>query len=210
MRFPVSLNPAVLRRALRRRRRLLAGIAILAFVLALASSVLSSVLPSTAVVVVTEDLPAGTQLSRANAEVRTVPLSAVRNSSATLNIENWENEVLATSVPAGAWLRPSDIDSGPDALTPDGFALASVPVSSYLLPHLHQGTQVSITFSTPYAAEPSILEAEVYSVPEADADTFSPASAGNTPYVLVMVPEHALPNMASATFEGWVYLAVID
>lgn len=201
---------APLRRELRRRRRMLA---LLALVLALAS-VLPSFAPAAAhtvpVVVAGQDIAAGHLISADDLRTIDVPRDAVPQ-GAPSSPDAVAGQRSATDLPAGVIVLDAAIRDAADPLLAPGRAVISVPVDPLLLPQITPGSDVLLVISSADRGGSSQVRAVVADVGDSAGQTAS-GGLGNDPAsmnILVSADDKDAAAIAYATREGWVVVTKV-
>ncbi|MDO5662876.1 MAG: SAF domain-containing protein [Brachybacterium sp.] len=200
---------AAWRRAVRRRRRPLALLGILALLTASIPALISTAPPTVPVLVASGDLKAGHALTSADLTHVEIAEDLVPPAAHDPG-EDADGRVLAAAVPEGAVLMSGHLS--PDG-TParDGTRSAVlIPVAAPLAAHLAPGSLVDVITRTPENPGSVTVRAEVLTIEESGTD--QPAFAGNgvagTVPVMVLVEPARASDIADATFAGSVFLAL--
>ena len=197
------------RRALRRRRRLLA-VLVSALLIASAIPQLVPLLPrSHAVVVADGDLPAGTELTAA--DLRQVHVAAALvPEDAPATTQDLLGQRTAVPVSDGTPLLPGLFEAHGTPEMPDGSALIAVPLQAVLVPHLQSGAEVEIIASVAGEPAPKRITAQVMEISETGAaGTLGLGGGEGGAVVLVSLPPARAADVAQAMSEGWITIAAI-
>lgn len=197
------------RRALRRRRRLLALLALAVAITAVLPSVLPPSIQGVQVIVADEDLPVGTVLGPQH--LRTVRTAAdLVPAEAATSAERVLGRALTHPVPAGTpLLDPFLAGDGPPAL-PEGAVLMVVPVPDLLAPHLRPGTTIELLPIDPALDSPLAIAAQVIDAAPTAASTAALGGAGTgSTQILVAVDRSRSGELAHALGAGAVMVSVI-
>ena len=197
------------RRALRRRRRVLAALVLAAIAATLLPTLLPPSVHGVEALVVTEDLPAGTELLPEH--LRTV---RVAEELVPAEAPNAPEEVLGSAtahpLPAGTPLLPTMLAGHEETMLPKGTALMAVPVSEVLLPHLAPGSRVELFPMDPTAGARAGITAQVVEgVPHESSAVALGGSPGASPEILVAVPRAHAGELAHALSASAVAVSVI-
>lgn len=198
------------RRALRRRRRTLALLLVAALIALVAPSLAPASARTLEVVVAGRDLVPGTVLEAA--DLRTVDVAAdLAPTAGHGDPDELVGRALRTRVPSGSPVLAADVSGGPAASPDPGQAAVVVPVDRVLVSRLESGTAVDVVFSTADPAAPRRVRAHVLSVDMSaggggDRD---PMSSDAPVPVVVSVGRADAPDIAFATHEGWVWVAIL-
>lgn len=197
------------RRALRRRRRLLALLALAVAV----TAVLPSLLPPSArgvqVIVADEDLPAGTVLGPEH--LRTVRTAEqLLPAEAPTAAEHVLGRATTHPVPAGAPLLDVFLSGEGQPSLPEGAVLMVVPIPDLLAPHLSPGTRVELLPADPALDSPGAITAQVVEAAPTTPSTVGLGGAGSgSTQILVAVDRASSGELAHALGAGTVMVAVI-
>lgn len=197
------------RRALRRRRRLLALLALAVAVAALLPSVLPPSVRGTDVVVAREQLPAGTEL--APEHLRTVRIAdQLVPDGAPASSQELLGRTTVIPLGAGAPLLPPVLAGPQSVTTPAGSVLMVVPVAEVLLPHLRPGIELELLLPDPVSGSIGRVPAQVIEVTDGDQGPDALGSgAPGTMAVLVAVERPRAGELAHALGAATVEVAVI-
>ena len=197
------------RRALRRRRRLLAVLALAA----LTASLLPSLLPPSSrgveIVVADAELTPGTALSRA--DLRTARIAPeLLPEGAAQQIEDVVGQTARLPIEPGTPLLPGLLEDPAAPALPSGSALMAVPVPRALVAHLQPGTELMLLVTDPSQPSGTAVSAQVVDVvvPENGESTLGGGSAA-TAEVLVAVEAARAGEVANALGLGVVTVSVI-
>lgn len=201
-----------LRRALRRRRRLL--IALLAAVLAtICLTSLAPASPATVTVVTaSRSLPVGQVLGAedltASSQARElVPADAFTDVSEAVGQRTW------LPVAAGAALTPAQLEGPPQEGALAGKDRLLVGADSQLVSRLSPGDRITLVISSTDPSGTASIPAVVAQIPEAaegSALTGSVVAGGQDQRpILVAVAPSETSDIAYATREGWVVIAMV-
>lgn len=197
------------RRALRRRRRLLALLALAVAVTAVLPSFLPPSIQGVQVIAADEDLPTGTVLGPEHLRtVRTAVQLAPAEAPSTA--EQVLGRTTTHPVPAGTPLLDPFLSGDGQLDLPEGAALMVVPVPDLLAPHLSPGTDIELLTvgPSPDAVE-SITGQVVHAAPTApSAVDLSGGGTGST-QILVAVDRSRSGELAHALGAGAVMVSVI-
>ena len=197
------------RRALRRRRRLLAGLAVAALV----AAVLPSMLPPSArgveVVVTDVALEAGTVLTASH--LRTVRVAEdLVPAGAAHEVDGVLGRAVRVPLDAGAPVLPGVLESPDAAEVPEGSVLMAVPVPEALVPHLRPGTAIELLPTDPVLLGGSGVRARVLEVVPSRGGTSALAgTAAGTAEALVTIERSRAGEVAHALGMGAVVVTVI-
>ena len=194
-----------LRRELRRRRRLLAGLLACLLISSVLPAVARAVGPGEPVTVAATDLPVGTEITAEHLATVMLPPSSLRGDP-PLPEDELLGRTLTSPVAEGAWLRNSDLGSGDDRI-PAGSAAVSVPADAALAELLSPGDTVSVTISTTDSLSGQTISGSVLAVPASESGTFT--SNDEMSIVVLTIPEKHVADLARARYEGWVHVALM-
>lgn len=197
------------RRALRRRRRLLALLALAVAVAALLPSVLPPSVRGTEVVVAREQIPAGTEL--APEHLRTVRIAdQLVPEDAPTGTQDLLGRTTAVPLVPGAPVLPAVLAGPQSVAVPAGSVLMVVPVAEVLLPHLRPGIELELLLPDPVSGHIGRVPAQVIEVAEDAQETDALGSgAAGTMAVLVAVERARAGELAHALGAATVEVAVI-
>lgn len=197
------------RRALRRRRRLLALLALAVAVAALLPSVLPPSVRGTEVVVAREQIPAGTEL--APEHLRTVRIAdQLVPEDAPTGTQDLLGRTTAVPLVPGAPVLPAVLAGPQSVAVPAGSVLMVVPVAEVLLPHLRPGIELELLLPDPVSGHIGRVPAQVIEVAEDSQETDALGSgAAGTMAVLVAVERARAGELAHALGAATVEVAVI-
>lgn len=197
------------RRALRRRRRLLAVLAFAVAVTAVLPSLLPPSLQGVAVIVADDDLPAGTVLGPDH-------LRAVRTAAQLLPAdaptapEQVLGRTTTSPVTAGTPLLDVLLSGDGPTVIPEGAVLMAVPVPELLAPHLNPGTRIELLPTDAFSETHGGITAQVVEAAAADSATVGLGSAGaGSTQILVAVDRSRSGELAHALAAGTVTVAMI-
>ncbi|ASK66816.1 hypothetical protein CFK39_14485 [Brachybacterium avium] len=173
------------RRALRRRRRTLSVLAVMALTAALLPSLLPPSSRGVEVVVLDEELATGTVVTSAHLSTARIAEDLVP-ADAALDVEQVLGRTTRIPLSAGTPLLPGMLEASGTAAVPEGFVLMTVPVPRALVPHLPPGTRIELLPVGPTVD------------PTADPTAFS--SSGIAARVLeVVAPDPGVPALGSGS-----------
>ncbi|WP_345078332.1 SAF domain-containing protein [Brachybacterium paraconglomeratum] len=197
------------RRVLRRRRRLLAVLALAVAVTAVLPSFLPPSAQGVRVIVANEDLPVGTVLGPEH--LRTVRTAVqLVPAEAPTKAEDVLGRTTALPVPAGTPLLDPYLSADGQPALPKGAVLMVVPVPDLLAPHLSPGTDIELLVaSTSQDARKSIAAQVVRSVPTTAPDAALSGSGTGSSQILVAVGRSRAGELAHALGAGTLMVAVI-
>lgn len=200
---------AGLRRALRRRRR---ALALLALLLA-GAAILPSFAPAPArtapVVVAARDLPTGHLVVESDLRTVEVPVP-LRPSGALASVDSAAGHRLAAPIPDGGALTGARLRDGADPSVAPGHALLAVPVDTPLVRHITVGSDVELVVPSLDPQSPRKIPATVVETGDSAGDTAFQGAAGmgadgaSQAMIVVAVDASDAPAIAHATREGWV------
>lgn len=201
----LSLLRPRLRRALRRRRRALALLAVLAAAMTVLPAFLPPHAESVRVVVAARDLEAGALLGTGDLTTTDVaaalaPAGGVRDPSAAVGHR------LASALPRGMALTATQLRASDDPGLAPGRAVVAVPVDQALVPYLTAGSAVRVVTAAPDQPEARIVPGTVVDPGESAGQTAGSLrpGGGGTPVAVIAVPTADVATIAYATREGWV------
>lgn len=184
----------------------------LLLLLAVAALVLPAFAPASShtvpVVTAARDLPAGHVLGPGDLEVADVAAELAPD-AALAEPASAQGRRLTTAVPAGAAVAASSLRDADDPGTPAGLDVIAVPVDTSLVPYLTAGSRVRVLAST---ADPGVtrsLSATVVEDAEAEGSIAPGGDPGGTTTALLAVEPADSAEVAQATREGWVVVAVV-
>ena len=195
------------RRALRRRRRTLAALALAVLLVALLPSLLPPSRQGVELVIAREDLAAGTVVAPEHLRTIRVAAELVPPHTPT-SPEEVLGRTLSRPLGAGAPFHPGTLDTPGTGPLPAGTVLMAVPVPEALAPHLAPGTRIELLSTDPtvHAAVP----AQVVELPTTDTTAASlGAAAPSTVPVLVVVDRTRSREVAHALGAGTIMISVI-
>ena len=197
------------RRALRRRRRLLA-LLVSALLIASAIPQLVPLLPrSLAVVVADGDLPAGTELTAADLRQVHVAAALVPEDAASTP-QDLLGQRTAVPVSDGTPLLPGLFEAAGTPEVPDGSALIAVPIQAVLVPHLQSGTEIEIIASVAGDPAPQRISAQIMEISETGTGgTLGLGGGDGEAVALVSLAPARAADVARAMSEGWITIAAI-
>ncbi|ATG52333.1 hypothetical protein CFK38_12995 [Brachybacterium vulturis] len=197
------------RRALRRRRRLLAALAVAALVAALLPALLPPSARGVDVVIADAALAPGTVLAPSHLSTTRIAEELVPPGAA-LEVDAVRGRTLRIPLDAGALLLPGMLVAAGAPAIPEGSVLMAVPVPAVLVPHLPPGAGVELLSTDPTLFGSSGIDARVLEVPEsaAPAPVLGAGSTG-TAEVLVIVAQERAREVAHALGVGAVVVTVI-
>lgn len=197
------------RRALRRRRRLLALLTTALLATALLPLVLPPSVQGSEVLVSAVELPAGTVLAAEHLEVRRVAAELVPV-GARADPEELLGRRTALGLPPGTPLLPGMLEGSRTAVVPDGTALMAVPVPPVLTARLGPGTRIEILAGDPLTGERTSIPARVVELSSVESGGALPGgSTGDDQEVLVAVPIGRTGDLAHAVGQGAVAIAIL-
>lgn len=197
---------AGIRRALRRRRRALAMLALLLAAMALLPSLAPAEARTAPVVVAARDLPTGHELVEGDLRMVDVPavLLPVR---ALASDEEAVGRRLAAPLPEGSALTSTQLRDGAVALSADQ-ALLAIPIDTALVRHLTPGSRIDLVVPGTDAATPRTIGATAVEIDETAGESAFPETSGAggsaSTVIVVAVEREDAPAIAHATREGWV------
>lgn len=197
------------RRALRRRRRLLALLALAVAVTAVLPSLLPPSVQGVPVIVADDDLPAGTVLGPEH--LRTVRTAAqLLPPEAPTTAEHVLGRATAHPVRAGTPLLDVLLSGEGQPSFPEGAVLMVVPIPDLLAAHLGPGTRIELLLADPTLDSPRGITAQVV---DAGPTAASPAGLGGagtgSNQILVAVDRSRSGELAHALGTGTVMVSVI-
>ncbi|MGP9537428.1 SAF domain-containing protein [Brachybacterium sp. AOP43-C2-M15] len=197
------------RRALRRRRRLLALLALALATAAMLPSLLPPSVRGVEVVVVREPIPAGTEL--APEHLRSVRVAAeLVPDDAAVAPEDLLGRTTALPLTAGTPLLPGMLEGTADMAVPDGAVLMVVPVPDVLAPQLRPGRDLELLAPDPMTGGSGRVAAQLIALaddPEASG-ALGTAAPGTVP-ALVAVDRSRAGEVAHALGAASLVVAVI-
>lgn len=197
------------RRALRRRRRLLAVLVAALLIASVIPQLVPLVPRSQAVMVADGDLPAGAELTAADLRQVHVAAALVPEDAAT-TAQDLLGRRTAVPVSDGTPLMPGLFETHGTPEVPDGSAVIAVPAEAVLLPHLQPGAEVEIIASRTGSPAPQQITAQVMEISEAGTDgALGIGGSEGGALVLVSLPPARAAEVAHAMSEGWITLAAI-
>lgn len=196
------------RRALRRRRRLLAFLAVAVLTVALLPAVLPPSTRGADVLVADVAIPAGTVLEAEH--LRTVHVSGqLLPEGAVSAADQVQGRTARVDITPGTPLLPDLLTSEDGPAVPEGTVLMALPVPDSLHAHLRPGTGIELIPADPAQPARSAIVAEVIEiVPSSDTagGLGAPASAAEA---VVAVPRERSSDVAHALVTGRVLVSVI-
>ena len=195
------------RRALRRRRRLLAGLAVAALVAAVLPSMLPPSARGVGVVVTDGALEAGTVLTASH--LRTVRVAEdLVPAGAAHEVDGVLGRAVRVPLDAGAPVLPGVLESPDAAEVPEGSV--AVPVPEALVPHLRPGTAIELLPTDPALLGGSGVRARVLEVvPSRGGTSALGGTAAGTTEALVTIERRRAGEVAHALGMGTVVVTVI-
>lgn len=165
------------------------------------------------VVVAARDLPAGTLLGAEDLTTADVP-SALVPAGALGDPRAVQGHRIATALGAGAAVPSTALRSPDDPGTSPGRAVIAAPADRALVPYLTAGTAVEVVVPDAGSAEPRRIRAVVAQADDSAGHanpgmSGTESSGGAGAVVLLSVEPTDVPDIAYATREGWVVLAVV-
>lgn len=197
------------RRALRRRRRLLALLALAVAV----TAVLPSLLPPSArgveVIVANQDLPVGTVIGPEH--LRTVRIAAqLLPVDAVTSPEHLLGRTTISPVSAGSPLLDVLLSGGGQPYLPDGAVLMVVPIPELLAPHLSPGTRIELLPTDAVTGTSGGIIAQVIEAAAPGPSTVDLGGSGTgSTQILVSVDRAHSGELAHALGAGNVLVSVI-
>lgn len=209
----------LIRRALRRRRRLLAVLVLFAAVTLSLPRLLPAPADTVTIVLTRRDLPAGQQITAAD-----VTTQQIRTTMSDLPVEDPSAVIGRRStvdVPAGAALHSWMLTTAEQSLVPEGWVLMAVTVDPALSPYLHAGTAIGLvvpnTTSAPSAAAAhdratSTTEGIVITPPKAQVSTGREVTPRQEQpsRTIVAVPRDAAGDLSHSAAQSWLTVFVVD
>ncbi|PMC74613.1 MULTISPECIES: SAF domain-containing protein [unclassified Brachybacterium] len=197
------------RRALRRRRRTLAALALAVLLASIAPSLLPPSTHGITVATARDDLPIGTvlapeDLTMVRVAARLVPVGAVQEPADLVG------RTVTVPVPAGTAVLEPMLEDPAASAVPEGSALVAVPAPEALTAHLRPGTAVALQLSDPITGQSREVEGVVLQAPAAAADSPLPGNAagGGAP-MIVQVSRADVGEVAHSLTAGGVTVTVI-
>lgn len=198
----------LVRRALRRRRRLLAALAVAVLAAALLPSVLPPSTRGVEVLVADVEIPAGTVLE--DEHLRTVRVSPQLRPAGTLQeAAALRGRTALTDIAPGTPLLPGLLSAEHEVAIPDGTVLMAVPVPESLVDHLHAGTGIELLPADPTLPASRAVRAQVVETVPATGGTGGLGAATSTAEVVAAVPRSQSGDVAHALATGTVMISVI-
>lgn len=197
------------RRALRRRRRVLVGLAVAALVAAVLPSMLPPSVRGADVVVTDVAVEPGTVLTASL--LRTVRIAEDLVPDGTAHeIDGVLGRTVRVPLDAGAPVLPGMLESSDAAAVPDGSVLMAVPVPEALVPHLRPGTAIELLPTDPaYLADSGVRARVLEVVPSRAGTSALGGTAAGTAEALVTIERSRAGEVAHALGMGAVVVTVI-
>lgn len=196
------------RRALRRRRRLLAALALAALLAALLPSLLPPSTRGVEVVVAGSSIAAGDVLAEKDLRTARVAPSLVPE-DAPREMAEVIGRTARLPLSPGTPLLPGLLEESAGTVVPDGTALIVVPVPTALAPHLGPGSEVALLSTDPAApSDEEVLARVVEIVPPGGGPSPLGGGAGTTE-ALVAVDRSQADQVARGLGTGSILVTVV-
>lgn len=196
------------RRALRRRRRLLAALAVAALLAALLPTLLPPSTRGVDVVLADAPLAAGTVLTAE--DLRTAQLAPeLVPQGAPQQAEEVIGRTTRLALEPGTPLLPGVLEGPGLAAIPQGSALLAVPVPEAIAAHLRAGTEIALLSTDPASADGTAISAQVIEIIAPDGEQSALGGTAGSAEALVAVDRSRAGEVAHALGVGAIVVSVI-